>query len=327
MGIQQNQEGNKMKNIMWIVYAAMILITVNSSLAATFFDDFNNGNLSSEGWTTIGTVIEENGSVHTDDYSGDDLIYQNLSVTYGINFNQGFQVILNLTTLPNDNYQFPIFGMFNGNSWLNGDYVLFEPAVDLLDSTTNDDLRIECGGTCSCTPTALYDNTESANYIVNMSYDMLTGNATIIRDDGYNISTIVTGCDVSTLQPLLFFRAAYVWYNSFEFTGFTNVTCTPNWSCSAYAACLPNSTQYCNVAVDNNSCGGSYTGNYSEFLPQACVYGNQTGYQPQYTVSDYVAIVGDGLGTAGAVFVSFIALIVIVGLVVWGYKQYKKVKQ
>jgi hypothetical protein len=50
--------------------------------------------------------------------------------------------------------------------------------------------------------------------------------------------------------------------------------CTPDWSCDGYTTptCLINdtSTAACNSTTDNNACGTSYTGNYTEFE-------NQTG--------------------------------------------------
>lgn len=103
-------------------------------------------------------------------------------------------------------------------------------------------------------------------------------------------------------------------------------SCTPDWTCVGYAACLPNSTKICNLVTDLELCSEPYTGDYSEFPAQACIYNVTTGYEPQYGTGDYVAIMGDGIGTAGAVFVNFIALIVIVGLAVWGYSKIKKAK-
>jgi hypothetical protein len=49
-------------------------------------------------------------------------------------------------------------------------------------------------------------------------------------------------------------------------------------------------------------------------------------YSATYETADYLPIVADGLGTAGATLVSFMAIIVIGALGIWGYKQYKKVK-
>jgi len=44
-----------------------------------------------------------------------------------------------------------------------------------------------------------------------------------------------------------------------------------------------------------------------------------------YTVSDLDDIVADGLGTAGASVILFMAVIVIVALGVWGYRKMKRV--
>jgi photosystem II stability/assembly factor-like uncharacterized protein len=48
--------------------------------------------------------------------------------------------------------------------------------------------------------------------------------------------------------------------------------CSPNWTCSAYDSCSINDTQTCTNVTDVNYCGETYTGDYSEFTPQACDY-------------------------------------------------------
>jgi hypothetical protein len=48
------------------------------------------------------------------------------------------------------------------------------------------------------------------------------------------------------------------------------LNCTPDWICSGYGACNSSDLQPCNAVTDLNTCGESYTGDYSEFTPQAC---------------------------------------------------------
>jgi len=48
--------------------------------------------------------------------------------------------------------------------------------------------------------------------------------------------------------------------------------CQPNWVCDGYAACEYNDNQSCNSVTDTESCGVSYTGDYSEFANQTCNY-------------------------------------------------------
>jgi hypothetical protein len=48
--------------------------------------------------------------------------------------------------------------------------------------------------------------------------------------------------------------------------------CVPDWVCGGYGSCLTNDTALCTAATDNNACGLPYTGDYSEFSPQACNY-------------------------------------------------------
>jgi hypothetical protein len=49
--------------------------------------------------------------------------------------------------------------------------------------------------------------------------------------------------------------------------------CTPNWVCDGYEACVePALNASCNSVYDSNACGQSYTGDYSEFSVDLCVY-------------------------------------------------------
>jgi hypothetical protein len=49
-------------------------------------------------------------------------------------------------------------------------------------------------------------------------------------------------------------------------------SCVPDWACDSYDACGIADEQFCNGVIDNNACGESYTGDYSEFASQACDY-------------------------------------------------------
>lgn len=51
-----------------------------------------------------------------------------------------------------------------------------------------------------------------------------------------------------------------------------NLSCVNTWNCNGYSSCLINNTQNCNSTIDLNSCGNNYTGDYSEFTPQSCLY-------------------------------------------------------
>ncbi len=48
--------------------------------------------------------------------------------------------------------------------------------------------------------------------------------------------------------------------------------CTTSWSCNLWGFCNASDLEICIEAVDNNSCGYDYDGNYSEFGTQACDY-------------------------------------------------------
>lgn len=48
--------------------------------------------------------------------------------------------------------------------------------------------------------------------------------------------------------------------------------CISLWSCGGYGACQTDDTALCTSAIDLNVCGIAYSGNLSEFAPQACNY-------------------------------------------------------
>lgn len=58
---------------------------------------------------------------------------------------------------------------------------------------------------------------------------------------------------------------------------YINLTC--NFTCSDYYICNISDLQVCNDTVENNYCGKPYTGDYSEFPPQACNYCSEDLYQ------------------------------------------------
>lgn len=48
--------------------------------------------------------------------------------------------------------------------------------------------------------------------------------------------------------------------------------CNPDWVCSGYSVCNISDLSSCDTVMDNNGCGQAYSGDYSEFSPQACNY-------------------------------------------------------
>ena len=56
-------------------------------------------------------------------------------------------------------------------------------------------------------------------------------------------------------------------------SGYGDVSfCVADWACNGYATCDIEDEEKCNSAVDNNACGESYTGDYTEFTPNSCDY-------------------------------------------------------
>lgn len=304
------------EKMMWVVYAVMTVITLNSAIAITFYDDFENGVID-HNWSVNPDVLEQDGFLIFGSNGGS--VYQNFSETMGIDLSQAFTIKWNMTNIEGINTAYSSIYLNDGA----GNYVFLSPNYDSTDSFVNDDLIIYCGGTCSCTQVTNLSTPEQPAYEATITYNPLTNTLRLERNDSISLENVVTGCTFSETNVQAFGRDGSVNISDFFIEGLP--FCYPNWTCGGYAACLPNSTQYCNVAVDNNSCGDSYTGDYSEFLPQSCVL-NVTGYQAQYNTGDFVNIASNGLGTAGATLVSMIAIIVIGGLIVYGYNQYKRAK-
>jgi hypothetical protein len=50
----------------------------------------------------------------------------------------------------------------------------------------------------------------------------------------------------------------------------TLTVCVANYTCSGYGACAENLTAACNAVMDENTCGYTYTGDYTEFSRAPC---------------------------------------------------------
>jgi hypothetical protein len=79
----------------------------------------------------------------------------------------------------------------------------------------------------------------------------------------------------------------------------TPVYCTPDWSCTGYEECVsPATTAACNNVTDNNACGETYSGNYSEFATTTCTYPSSSGGSgTSYAVDASGNVVGVYQGT------------------------------
>jgi hypothetical protein len=64
----------------------------------------------------------------------------------------------------------------------------------------------------------------------------------------------------------------YLWVDDVEINVNRSYTCLPNYQCSDYDSCSPFGVQNCNATTDLNVCNITYTGDYSEFTPQSCVF-------------------------------------------------------
>jgi hypothetical protein len=88
--------------------------------------------------------------------------------------------------------------------------------------------------------------------------------------------------------------------------------CVPDWSCIGYADCV-GGFQDCNAVTDLNTCGESYSGNYSEFTPQACSESPFT-----YSSDDLAPAT---INTIAKGFIAFSRLAIaffMVGFIIWG---------
>ena len=94
--------------------------------------------------------------------------------------------------------------------------------------------------------------------------------ANMIDGEWNTYSAYLDGCNAFQKNPALFdsISRARVWEEGM----YWHLNCVPSWSCSGYASCNTSDSAPCNSTTDLNSCNVSYTGNYSEFTPQACNY-------------------------------------------------------
>jgi len=73
--------------------------------------------------------------------------------------------------------------------------------------------------------------------------------------------------------------------------------CIPNWTCSGYATCDYTGYQSCNAVTDLNTCGESYTGDYTEFSPNFCgTYITECG---TLSTPDGIYLLSNNIGTSG----------------------------
>ena len=83
-----------------------------------------------------------------------------------------------------------------------------------------------------------------------------------------NISSWLDGTYYATIQAI---NGIHTQELDYEFQ-----VCTPMWVCNGYGSCNLSDQQPCNSTTDASACGFSYTGDYSEFTPQACNYCTST---------------------------------------------------
>jgi hypothetical protein len=239
----------------WIIFILLILM-VSSVNALIFKDDFTsnpfpawhkNGLTANFTWDGISSV------------TGVGRSYQNIT---GFDQRSNYTIKLNVTFTAISQQVSVALGKFG----VNDNY-------ELLFNLGSTQSQIKCIGTiCKLNGTQASVNFPSpasgAGIGTHLFRVQQSGNNVLIYADG-----ILKGN--TTIQ---YFNTTYegmgLWVNQLgeSVDSIELNQCFPNWSCVAYAACLPNNTQQCNQAIDTNICGESYTGNYSEFLPQSCVY-------------------------------------------------------
>lgn len=103
-------------------------------------------------------------------------------------------------------------------------------------------------------------------------------------------------------------------YNGGLANGYPYPECVANWSCNGYGECIDNN-QSCISVTDLNLCGGSYSGNYSEFPPQNCSI--PPGYHPTYTAGNLPDTIVDFLGSGlskGKDYIPLLLLGSVIGL-------------
>jgi hypothetical protein len=244
--------GDNMKKIM-VLFAALMLMATAMVSAVTFDDDFNStpfpawsqdGSLANFTWDGVSSV------------SGVGRNYQNISgfdVTkdYTVDIDASFPVTGKTFTLAMGG---KTNGLANYAFWIN-----FLPTS----------ITIKCigGNICKLNNDAVTTQTFAVGPGLGNSHltlDYHAGTLTYLVNSVALASTTVNFHNTTS--------------NTFElYMSTTNVSvdrirlnqCAPDWSCSGYGACV-DGLQLCNAVTDGNTCGSTYTGDYSEFTPQEC---------------------------------------------------------
>lgn len=107
--------------------------------------------------------------------------------------------------------------------------------------------------------------------------------------------------------------------------------CFPNWLCDGYGSCMQNNTQNCIAVADDNECGQTYSGDYSEFTPQVCSYippVENVGVNPATSLIYIISFMAVGilllmfrfysLRTGNVSMVQFVieAMVIVIGVVI-----------
>jgi hypothetical protein len=249
----------------------MAILMVASVSAIEYSDDFNYGGIGNgydySPWVcNTGSCTENAGYIW-----GEGGYSQNLTDTEGMDFSNGFEVRMNFSAFNyvNTNYNILMFTN-DASSWAVGDYVYVGLNIDVGDTYTNDDLTIGCAGACSCSNPVNLVASEANSYSGVVTYDAVTGNLTYVRSDANSVSTIVSGCDITTDYVVLFARSGDSSFNDFWMSDLA-AACVPNWSCSSLGACNSSDVRPCLAVSDSNTCGDPFGGSLSSY-DVACSY-------------------------------------------------------
>jgi hypothetical protein len=235
----------------------------------TWYDDFENADYLSESWSEInwvgvidGGIYETGGYIYSAQGGNGANIWQNFSQTKGLKFDKDFSLRFNFSkgfpaiTPPKDIW----LVMFDGASiFSTTNYIFIGLAVDVV---SNSDLRIFCGGSCSCADVSadggIYDG---RIYVANITYNYSTGlmNYSRVDSNGTNpvfVNSSISGCDFSEWNTGFYFRQGDVAAagDSKVYDFWVGTVCHPNLTCTLYGSCVGHN-QACLNATDSNSCG------------------------------------------------------------------------
>jgi len=275
-----------------IIYFFILLITITCAFAEVETHGYTiNGGLGSYRRSAVGLRISVNETIKLINVTSIPSGYGSggFIIIYDTQYNDLNHSLVNATPISSDGKWFADFSADNFYLYPHRDYYLVQ-----------------------------YNNEDWFDYTISTASPLPvdSGRITWNASSGFSDSLQTW----SSAPPSPPFNASGYLVANIESIGYELVaSCTPNWSCNGHETCVsPMPNANCNSVTDLNTCGETYSGNYSEFTPQTCSYPPPiTGYVSLHTSSDIPSVVIDFFVEFWLQIILFIGLIALVLLGMW----------